>query len=106
MAVAVAAITTHQTPDWHLSVPKPKPFSPLSLPARRASPCKCECSDTERTAFFTAVVSVSAVGGHDAAHARSRTQTRQPPPAASVQAGQLHVSMADAARAQTCSLSR
>jgi hypothetical protein len=32
-----------------------------------ASPCKCECSDTERSAFFTAVARLSAVGGHDAA---------------------------------------
>jgi hypothetical protein len=55
-------------------VPKPKPFSPLSLPGRGGRPCKCECSDTERTAFFTAVVSASAAGGHDAAHAHAHAR--------------------------------
>jgi hypothetical protein len=52
-----------RTPDWHSNLPKPKPLSPLSLAWHGASPCKCECSDTERSAFFTAVVSLSAVGG-------------------------------------------
>jgi hypothetical protein len=52
-----------RTPDWHSNLPKPKPLSPLSLARHRASPCKCECSDTERSAFLTAVVSLSAVGG-------------------------------------------
>jgi hypothetical protein len=55
-------------------VPKPKPFSPLSLPGRGGRPCKCAFSDTERTAFSTAVVSASAVGGHDAAHAHAHAR--------------------------------
>jgi hypothetical protein len=58
-------------------VPKPKPFSPLSLPGRGGRPCKCAFSDTERTAFSTAVVSVSAVGGHDAAHAHAHAHARR-----------------------------
>ena len=41
-----------RTPDWHSSLPKPKPPSPLSLPWHGASPCKRECSDTERSAFL------------------------------------------------------
>lgn len=71
--------------DWHVRVPKPKGRSPLSLPWHGADPCKCECSDTERSAFFTAVVQRSAVGGQrdDAAHAHRHStcaRTRSPCP--------------------------
>jgi hypothetical protein len=68
--MAVAAITIHHGRPTS-SLPKPKPLSPLSLAWHGANPCKCECSDTERSAFYRSspVVARLAVGSTAHAHA-------------------------------------